>query len=377
MKYFLHCLAGTMLVLCVFFFNISCPGKKGVAGEDRAQENEPAVVEQAAREPEVPDWFYDWLLEYDPSLLSPPPPPQPKLDEEAIKTIKSHFVGDPQLDEETRRSVESYIEGRLMRYGSLIDSDDLILDGVQHIKLPNVVWHMEMPIDPDWDAFKPLVFVASYMTSQGISEGRKAAAVYLHIFYKKDGLIDFLYSILLENTLDEIINITNGSELNYDYIEDLPGRRIGNSSAFVVDYNQDGYDEIAMFLFDPKNLFTSIYRYSMFGCTHGTKEEVNFEPIFEARLFLRLRWDVKTWEYGPPVQFFTYKGTEGFVIYEDVPTGKRIIATYDLYGNPLDEVDEYIQQWNFYAWDMEEGKYVLIDKMDPEDIKTQWQSAKK
>jgi hypothetical protein len=101
-----------------------------------------------------------------------------------------------------------------------------------------------------------------------------------------------------------------------------------------------------------------------------------FCPIFEARLSLLLAWDVRTWEYGPPVQFCAYKGTKGFAIYEDTPTGATTFG-YDNVGGLPYEMPEYIKQWNFYAWDMEEGKYVFIDKMDPEDIKTQWQSAKK
>jgi hypothetical protein len=112
--------------------------------------------------------------------------------------------------------------------------------------------------------------------------------------------------------------------------------------------------------------------------TDGTKLGIGFVPIFEARIQPGLRWDVRTWEYGPPIQFGTYKGTEGFVIYEHTATGATTftsdteITSEGAYG-VLREVDEYKEQWNFYAWDTEEEQYVFIDQLVPNEIKTQWQ----
>jgi hypothetical protein len=374
MKDFFFFFSRTVVVSCIFTFTVSCSGKKEAADEDKAQNNEPAVMEQPA-EPaisgELRGWYNSFAVPYSPL------PQQPKLDEEEIRTIKSHFAGIPQLDEETSGSIASYIVDCFAHGYDPLYNWKMTLDYIQYVKIPIV------PIDPNWGAIDPVVFAADMWGIEGDSRGN----IRLLIFYKEDGRIIYhQWEVLGWSYGNAIISITSGRDFNYDFIEDLQGRRIGDGSAFVGDFNHDGYDEITMFGYGPEGSLSGVVLYSILGFSdeaslyNRSRETLvgqYFGPIFEARLFLLLGWDVKTWEYGPPVQFCTYKGMEGFVIYERVPTGKIIIATYDLYGNPLDEISEYIQQWNFYAWDMEEGKYVFIDKMDPEDIKTQWQSAKK
>jgi hypothetical protein len=92
---------------------------------------------------------------------------------------------------------------------------------------------------------------------------------------------------------------------------------------------------------------------------------------------------VKTWDYGPPVQFGTYKGIEGFIIYENVPTGETAKQYVGLDPNePFfdDWYEEFIVYegiWNFYTWDKEGKKYVLVDRVNPDEIKIQWSGISK
>ncbi|MDR0313420.1 MAG: hypothetical protein LBI14_07460 [Treponema sp.] len=337
MKVFIHSIVRIMAALFIFAFAVSCSEKKGPADEERNQDNEAAVAEQAlavARERAI--LASDW--KFNPG-----------------------FVGNHQLDEETTRLIEGYIENYPILFGrDFFYKDNLVLDGIQYVKVP---------IDEGWGSVEPIVFIASYMVSPGLN---KRAVIYLLIFFKENGLI-YDHWTRLGITIDQI-NITNGRELNYDYIEDLPGRRIGNSSALVGDFNQDGYDEIVMFDLDylPENYFSSIILFSILSVTYEHKEPIYFEPIFEARIQPGMLWDIRTWEYGPPIQFGTYKGTEGFVIYEHTPTGATTFQNDTITGD-LDEVPEYKDQWNFYAWDADEEQYVFIDQMVPNEIRTQWQ----
>jgi hypothetical protein len=340
-----------MVIICIIIFTVSCFGKKRPLDEERYQDYEPAATEQemaSAREQALADARERALAESD-------------------WQFNPGFVGNHQLDEETMRLVEEYIDDCLARDYNLIYYEKMILNGIQYVKIPA----------QDWDFVEPIVFAASYITSLYPSWGEKDAEIYLLVFYKdkRDGLIYSHDWTNLGYTIDEI-NINNRHGLNYDYIEDLPGKRIGNSSAMVGDYNQDGYDEIVLFSYDPENPFTSIILFSMLDFTDGTKLGVGFKPMFEARIFLSLGWDDRPWELGPPIQFGTYKGTEGFVIYEHTPTGSTTFISDTISGYP-DEVPEYKDQWNFYAWDAEEEQYIFIDQLAPNEIKTQWQNVKK
>jgi hypothetical protein len=92
---------------------------------------------------------------------------------------------------------------------------------------------------------------------------------------------------------------------------------------------------------------------------------------------------VKTWDYGPPVQFGTYKGIEGFIIYENVPTGETAKQYVGLdpdepfFDDWYEEFIVYEGIWNFYTWDKEGKKYVLVDRINPDEIKTQWSGISK
>jgi hypothetical protein len=329
MKIFLNLVIRIMVILCILAC-ISCFGKKEPVNKTRIQNND-SVVENQLTELVIPVKESDWQL-------------------------NTNFRDDHQLDEETISLIDDYIDNYSNSFGrSLFHKENIIFDGIQYIKIPGLSWC--------------IVFATSYVTSLGLNKG---AAIYLLFFYKSDDLIyDHGWEELGTCIYD--INITNRAELDYDYIEDIPCRRIGNSSTIVGDFNQDGYDEIMFFNFDykPENYFTSVFLFSILSFTDKNSLGIGFVPTFEARLFLLLPWDVITWKYGPPVQFGTYKGIEGFVIYEHIPTGSTIIDSDNITGAEY-EMPEYIETWRFYTWNNEEEKYVFIDQVNPEEIKVQW-----
>jgi hypothetical protein len=324
----------TALILCILAC-ISCFGKKEPANEARFQNNKP-VAENQLTELVIPVKESDWRLNVS-------------------------FGDDHQLDEETISLIDDYIDNYSNSFRkSLFHKENIIFDGIQYIKIPDHSW---------WGSVEPIVFATSYVTSLELNKG---ATIYLLIFEKLDGLI-YNHRWIMLGTCIYDINITNRAELDYDYIEDIPCRRIGNSSTIVGDFNQDGYDEIMFFYFfyKPENYFTSVFLFSILSFTDENSLGIGFVPTFEARLFLLLPWDVITWEYGSPVQFGTYKGIEGFVIYEHIPTGSTIIVSDSISGEP-EEILEYIETWRFYTWDKDEEKYVFIDQVNPEEIKAQW-----
>jgi len=199
--------------------------------------------------------------------------------------------------------------------------------------------------------------------------------IYLFVFDEKDGLIHGYDLTKIEYWCANDVFPIKGDRFEYFWIKDMPFKQLGDMS-LIGDFNDDGYDEITLFNSDKEDPFGGLILFSIYGFTDETKSNIgNYKPIFEVPI--RLFIGEKTWDFGPPVQFGTYKGIKGFIIYENVPTGETAKQYYGPESSGFDLIPVYKGIWNFYAWNKEEKKYAFIDSVNPDEIKTQWAMIKK
>ena len=142
-------------------------------------------------------------------------------------------------------------------------------------------------------------------------------------------------SLLDKGILVSIHDIVKYLGLNYDFIKDIPGRQVGNSSVIVGDYNKDGYDDII--IFGP-----IIHGYAIQILCYVPEHSYFEIALPETQIVHQNEWI--TWDQGPPIQFGTYNGMDGLVLHE---------VSRNKFG------------WYFYAWDNEERKFIEIEQVNP------------
>jgi hypothetical protein len=326
----------TAVYILIFFIlacTLSCTGKKDSKNADKTQSDKHAVIETKDTVIETQDIYSDWVISDD-----------------------FRNVNHEDSSEKTWDSIEKYIK----------EVYDKKLISIQPVKIP--------PFYPDWSG---LAFFADFrlQTKDHISN---FPDIYLFVFDEDNGLIHYYDSIMIEYwCANGVFPISSNAGLGFKYfwIKDMPFRQLGDKF-LIGDFNDDGYDEIILFNSDEEDPFGGTILFSIYGFTKETKLGIGYKPIFEVpiRLFISDR----TWDFGPPIQFGAYKGIEGFIIYEDVPTGETgrqwvgLDPDEPFYDDWYEEYQVTEGIWNFYAWNKEEKKYVLIDRVKPDEIKTQW-----
>jgi len=244
---------------------------------------------------------------------------------------------------------------------SIVNNNYLQLKSVKYAKIPSII---------DYQGGSRIAFFANYKNLDYNSD----PIFYLLIFYEKDGLVSNFNWVHIGYSMYRIPIINSQYNIEYNWINNMTGRSFRDSSAIIRDFNGDGYDEIMTFYNDIEGtIFCSIYD---FYDENGIEEDI--KPIFQVPLEIFIYPGIEKWVFGPPIQFGTYKGIKGFVIYEDVPISEiaKHYANMDM-SDPL--FDDWYKEfrvkgniWNFYAWDKEEKKYIFIDRVNPDEIKTQW-----
>jgi hypothetical protein len=260
-----------------------------------------------------------------------------------------------------------------------INSDNRILKSVQHVKVPPLKINMN-------PKRTPIVFFAEYSDQYDLYNSE--TSLFLLIFFEDDGIAFEFEWKDIGYSMKDIPIVNSANHIKYHWINDMPDKSFKNNSAIIRDFNGDGYDEIMLFHRGSGNdflegtIFCSIL--SFFEEIEG-KGWISrgFKSIFTAPLRLFLHYSIEKWDFGPPIQFGAYKGIEGFIIYEDVPTGKTAKQWVGLdpdepfYDDWYEEFQVTEGIWNFYAWNKEGKKYAFIDRVNPDEIKTQWAKIKK
>jgi hypothetical protein len=135
-------------------------------------------------------------------------------------------------------------------------------------------------------------------------------------------------------------------ESKFDIMKDIPGTRIGNGSGVIGDYNNDGIDEIFVYLFG--GYLTGI---AIYGCNITQNTVVSYATI---------PFNLVDPENGPaPFEFITYQGIDGFKVYQDI------------YNHPPTHPSKHsfrdYLSWYFYAWDEGRREFVELAEIG-EDI---------
>ena len=129
----------------------------------------------------------------------------------------------------------------------------------------------------------------------------------------------------------------------FNIMQDIPGKRIGNSTSSIYDFNGDGIDEIFSYGFGGNGNFASIRGYD------AEKDGLV--------LYCNIPFEIIDKEQGPaPVEFLTYNGVYGFKVYFmalDVPGGTGYIP------EPIPNNNK----WIFFTWDAEQRKYVEMGEV--------------
>jgi hypothetical protein len=133
----------------------------------------------------------------------------------------------------------------------------------------------------------------------------------------------------------------------FDIMQDIPGKRIDNSTISIGDFNNDGINEIFSYSFLGRGKFIFIDGYDESRDDFVSYCEVPFKILDK--------------EYGPaPVEFLTYNGVYGFKVYFlalDVPGGPGYIR------EPIPNNDK----WIFYTWDAGQREYVEVGEFIEQD----------
>jgi len=352
MKKYIFLLIRNMLIFFILVCTISCEGKKDTKNAGNIQNNKSLITERT----EDLDSGYDWVL-----------------NTELFKSRQGDEKNDYQIDIinlSTSKSINDVfsnynlrMDNSLIRYldegGNFIGGRGVVPKNFHYLKIPTPSMYT------DWSL---ITFLASFGTLEYNSHD---SVIYLLVFYEKDGIVREFDWTRIGYGLEDLCIINSAHNIEYYFINDIPGTRIGNSSAIVYNFNDDGYEDIMLFHMDSEPL-SNIRVCSIFNYTNEAKIGIGYKQVFSAPIYIFLPQSTKTWDYGPPVQFGTYKGEKGFIICEETPTGeiaKQYIGPESL-GYELLPVYKGI--WNFYSWDKEEKKYIFIDRVNPDEIKTQW-----
>jgi hypothetical protein len=355
-------IAVNVFIFFILAFTISCTGKKDAKNADKTLSGKQAAIE-------TQDIDSDWVISDDfrninhsDTIYGFKVDYMNKMATQAINDILAPYnmrLKDSIL--KTIDSLENYSKKENKKGNFPFIEEDLVLNSVHIAKIP--------PIPDNSYGWSRIAFFADFRPPNfEYFKQDSDPAVYFLVFYEKDGIIeDFTHSFL---GVVPIINSTYNI-LKYIWINDMPYRRFKDSSVIIRDFNGDGYDEIMLFFYDIEGTrICKIFNWPEEDSTFITNE---FEQIFEAPLWIWLPYFTEeTWNYGPPVQFGTYKGKEGFLICEDTQTDEMTKQYYGPESLGYDLVPVHKGIWNFYAWDKEERKYVFVDRVNPDEIKTQW-----
>jgi hypothetical protein len=127
----------------------------------------------------------------------------------------------------------------------------------------------------------------------------------------------------------------------FDIMVEIPGKRIRDSTAVIGDYNNDGIDELFMFI-----LGGSRWGVSILGSYNPKTDYLSILASIDSTIIDP--------ENGPaPVEFITYKGMQGFKIY---------CFADSLHVAPPKNIINDLFAWYFYAWDEAAGKYVEVEE---------------
>jgi hypothetical protein len=126
----------------------------------------------------------------------------------------------------------------------------------------------------------------------------------------------------------------------FDIMKDIPGTRIDNGSGAIGDYNNDGYDELFIYLFGGHSITVVIYGYD------NNKDEI--VP------YLNIPFDLVDPENGPaPVEFMNYQGIDGVKVYTYLGENQYLVV------HPPRDLNK-VYGWYFYAWDEGRRKFVEL-----------------
>jgi hypothetical protein len=361
-----HCLT-TKITLLFFILVciISCTKKKYEKNEIKTLNNESAATETAVSEEEPrnsePAAISNWQISADFRNNR-----QGGMEDEwqvgfedktPLQAVKDIFLC---YDLQMTDTLERHLDGKVT---FRIDGMEMILYSVQPAKIPI--------IDIGQGQSRFAFFASFRLPKEGYPKEVTNPVIYLLFFYEKDGQIYKYDYTEIGYSLDYITITQNHHYFNteYDWVKDMPWSRFGNSSAIIGDFNGDGYDEIMLFEYEKRKLITGDIFCNIYGFDDDSDKRVRFETSLWV-------WLPGTWDYGSLVQFGTYNGIEGFIIYEDTPTGEMAKQYYGPNQILFDEFEVHEGRWHFYTWDKEEEKYVFIDKVNPDEIKTQWSKIK-
>jgi len=131
-------------------------------------------------------------------------------------------------------------------------------------------------------------------------------------------------------------------DLEYDFMNSIPGTRIGSKAANFGDFNGDGKDEI--FEINPYLAYCSIIGFDI----ESDKRPIKITPYKELTAYWLCSFDFISSKESAPVFFTRYLGTDGILIH-----------TADIRGQFY---------WIFFTWDEESRKYVELIRIPADEI---------
>jgi hypothetical protein len=128
-------------------------------------------------------------------------------------------------------------------------------------------------------------------------------------------------------------------EKNFEPMENIPGKQLGNSFNFYGDFNGDDIDELFYLDFGLLNLL-QIYGFDETKDKFIDLLNVSFEYKYIQRI--------------PTIKYMTFNNVSGFVV---------LYISYYEGGDPNPIIDPYIGKWLFFTWNNEQRKYVRIGEV--------------
>jgi hypothetical protein len=157
-------------------------------------------------------------------------------------------------------------------------------------------------------------------------DNRTSFSTRIFVYVINNGIVTAEFLVALNFDLSE--------DTDFDIIKDIPGTQIGTGSCVVNDYNGDGFDDIFNYAFLGRGFFIEITWYDL------EKNDM---------AYIEIPFSIVDRGNGPaPVEFISYKGMEGFMVYYYAWTES---AKND--------------RWFFYTWDEKQRKFVEIEEVDP------------
>ncbi|WP_461247679.1 hypothetical protein, partial [Treponema sp. R6D11] len=368
-----HCCAvKNTVIFCILISTISCIGKGDKKNAEKAQNIEPNAITITTAISES-----NWLIKTD-FAKGRQNYTEHQIDSEN-KSV-SQIVRDMlllynlKLDDNQAKDfdyAEKYWKERNKNY-SFVDNNDLVINSILYPRVPFI---------EDMDVGHPYIFLSNF---KHLMYNKDENCIYMLVFFEENGLICRFKDIYINSSYNYIPILNRQYHIEYNWIDDMQIKKFGNSTAIVDDFNNDGYDDIMLFHrgegddYLNKGIFCSIFDF-----IDDRSKGMNYKAVFTAELKIFLEFHVKTWDYGPPVQFGTYKGIEGFIIYEEVPTGEigkqwvGLDPDNPFYDDWYEEFKITEGVWKFYTWDKEKKKYVFISLVNPDEIKSQWSRINK